>query len=88
MTYVKDFHNFRQVCFHENKQTNSCFIFPPHLAGVSTLPGETGNPEIVSFYLNVVCCFVKNTLKYSNIENQKEVEIYRFSIGNLLNYNY
>ena len=34
-----------------------CFIFPPHLTGVSTLPGETGNQEIVSFYLNAVCCF-------------------------------
>jgi len=33
------------------------FVFPPHLTGVSTLPGETGNPEIV-FYLNDVRCFV------------------------------
>jgi len=25
----------------------SCFIFPPHLTGIFTLPGETGNPEVV-----------------------------------------
>ena len=31
----------------------NCFIFPPHLTGVSTLPGETQNPEIV-FLLK--CC--------------------------------
>jgi len=31
---------------------------PPQLTGVSTLPGETGNREIVSFYLNGVCYFV------------------------------
>jgi len=29
------------------------FIFPPHLASASALPGETGNPEIASFHLNV-----------------------------------
>jgi len=25
----------------------NCSVFPPHLTGVSTLPSETGNPEIV-----------------------------------------
>jgi len=29
------------------------FIFPPHLNSASALPGETGNPEIVSFHLYV-----------------------------------
>jgi len=33
-------------------------LFPSHLTGVSTLPGETGNPEIVYFYLNAICCLV------------------------------
>jgi len=28
------------------------FIFQPHLTSASALPGETGNPEIVTFYLN------------------------------------
>jgi len=31
------------------------FIFSPHLTSASALPGETGNPEIVSFQLNVAC---------------------------------
>jgi len=37
------------------------FIFPPHLASASALPGETGNPEIASFHLNAACFFTKNT---------------------------
>jgi len=37
------------------------FIFPPHLTSASALPGETGNPEIASFHLNVTCFFMKNT---------------------------
>jgi len=28
------------------------FIFSPHLPSASTLPKETGNPEIASFHLN------------------------------------
>jgi len=35
------------------------FIFPPHLTSASALPGETGNPEIASFHLNVACFFTK-----------------------------
>jgi len=35
------------------------FIFPPHLTSASALPGETGNPEIVSFHLNAACFFTK-----------------------------
>jgi len=35
------------------------FIFPPHLTSASALPGETGNPEIASFLLNVACFFAK-----------------------------
>jgi len=31
------------------------FIFPTHLTNASALPGETENPEIVSFYLNAAC---------------------------------
>jgi len=41
------------------------FIFPPHLTNASALPGETENPEIVSFYLNAACFSPKkrNTVK-------------------------
>jgi len=35
------------------------FIFRPHLTSASALPGETGNPEMVSFHLNVACFFTK-----------------------------
>jgi len=35
------------------------FIFSPHLTSASVLPGETGNPEIASFHLNVACFFTK-----------------------------
>jgi len=35
------------------------FIFPPHLTSASALPGETGNMEIASFYLNATCFFTK-----------------------------
>jgi len=35
------------------------FIVPPHLTGASLLPGETRNPEIASFHLNVACFFTK-----------------------------
>ena len=37
------------------------FIFPPHLTSASVLPGETGNPEIASFHLNVACFFTNKT---------------------------
>jgi len=32
-----------------------CYIFPPHLINVSTLPRETENTKIVSFHVNVAC---------------------------------
>jgi len=35
------------------------FIFPPHITIASGLPGETGNPEIVSFHLNAACFYQK-----------------------------
>jgi len=38
------------------------FIFPPHLTCVSVLPGETGNPKIASFDLDVACFLPKTTL--------------------------
>jgi len=43
------------------------FIFPLHLTRASALPGETGNPEIASFHLNVACFFTKKheTVKIS-----------------------
>jgi len=41
------------------------FIFLPHLTSASALPGETENPEIASFHLNIACFFKKtrNTVK-------------------------
>jgi len=42
------------------------FIFPPHRTSASALPGETGNPEIAAFHLNVACFFhrkTRNTVK-------------------------
>jgi len=38
-------------------------IFPPHLACASALPGETGNPKIASFHLNVACFLPKKHIK-------------------------
>jgi len=32
-----------------------------HLINASALPGETGNPEIVSFHLNAACFFYQKT---------------------------
>jgi len=52
---------------HVTEKVNKrCFIFPPHPTSASALPGETVNPEIVSFQLNAACCFVNNKahLKY------------------------
>ena len=41
------------------------FIFPPHLTSASALPGQTGNPEIASFHLNVACFFHQKNTKHS-----------------------
>jgi len=35
------------------------FIFPPRLTSASSLPGETKNPKIASFHLNVACFLIK-----------------------------
>jgi len=43
------------------------FTFPPNLTSASTLPGETGNPEIASFHLNAACCFTKKHNTVINI---------------------
>jgi len=43
------------------------FIFPPHLTSTSALPGETGNPEIASFHLNVAYFFTKKHEKQFKI---------------------
>jgi len=40
------------------------FIVPPHLSSAFTLPGETENPEIAPFHLNVACFFTKNTKQF------------------------
>jgi len=40
---------------------------PPHLTTASSIPDETGNPEIASFYLNAVSCFVNKYIKHIQI---------------------
>jgi len=42
------------------------FTLPPHVTCASSLPGETGNPKIASFHLNVAYILQKTheTLKY------------------------
>jgi len=42
------------------------FIFPPHLTSASALPGETANPKIATFHLNVACFFTK---KHETVKN-------------------
>jgi len=41
------------------------FIFPSHLTNASALPGETENPEIMSFHLNAACFLPKKNTKHS-----------------------
>jgi len=55
----------RSVTKKVGNQTMLCF--PTHLSSGSALPCETGNPEIVSFHLNTVCCFATNTKKHIQI---------------------
>jgi len=43
------------------------FIFPPHLTCASALPGETGNPKIAFFHLNVACFLPKKHMKHIKI---------------------
>jgi len=38
--------------------------FPSHLSSASALPFETGNPEIVSLHLNMLCCFANEHTKH------------------------
>jgi len=40
---------------------NVLCIFPPHLTCASALPGETGNPKIVSFHLPCHAFYQKHT---------------------------
>jgi len=44
------------------------FIFPHHVTNSSVLPGETGNPEIVTFYLNAACFLPKKTQNIVKLE--------------------
>jgi len=39
------------------------FVFRPHLTCASALPGETGNPKIAPFHLNV------DTIKHTTDDN-------------------
>jgi len=43
------------------------FIFPPHLACASALPGETRNPKSAYFHLNAACFLQKTHETHSNM---------------------
>ena len=60
-TYTDRLRQFLAKMLPTNQAIKMCFIFPPHLTSASALPGERGNPEIVSFHLNVACFLTKNT---------------------------
>jgi len=64
-TYTVRLQHFCQKCCRESRQSKHTFI-PPFLTNASALRGETGNPEIMSFYLNAACFWPKNT-KHSYI---------------------
>ena len=55
------------------------FVFPPHITNASALPGETGNPEIMSFHLNVACFLpqkhTKYTLKYHVVRAEPSLTV-------------
>ena len=51
----------------EKVGNQNIFYFPPHLTSASALPVETGNPEIVSFHLNVACSSPKEHETVKNI---------------------
>jgi len=50
------------------------FIFPPHLTIASALPGETGNPEIASFYLNAACFLYIHLYSPQTVAQQEKKE--------------
>jgi len=57
--YTVRLRQFLAQMLPRNQPIKMYFIFPPHLTSASALPGETGNPEIASFHLNVACFFTK-----------------------------
>ena len=59
ITYTVQLRQFLAQMLPRNQAIKMYFIFPPHLTSASALPGETGNPEIASFHLNVACFFTK-----------------------------
>jgi len=58
-TYTVSLRQFLAQMLRRKQAIEMYFIFPPHLISASALPGETGNPEIASFHLNVACFFTK-----------------------------
>jgi len=66
-TYMGRLRQFLTQVLPKKQAIKKYFIFPLHLISASALPGETGNPEIVSFHLNAACFFAKKhetQLKY------------------------
>ena len=65
LTHMNRFYWFFAQVLLKKYAITTYFIFPHHLTNASALPGETGNPEMVSFHLNTCLFFTKNTfLKY------------------------
>jgi len=58
-TYTVRLQQFLAQMLPRKQAIKMYFIFPPHLTSASALPGETRNPEIASFHLNVACFFTK-----------------------------
>jgi len=61
--YNLDIHDPITIIFGKNvtkkvgNQIMLCLPTSPHISSGSALPCETGNPEIASFHLNIVCYF-------------------------------
>jgi len=65
-TYTVRLRQFLAQMLPRKQAFKMYFIFPPHLTSASALHGETGNPEIASFHLNVACFFTK---KHETVKN-------------------
>ena len=66
LTYTVQLQQFLAQILPRKQAIKMYFIFPPHLTSASALSGETGNPEIASFHLNVACFFTK---KHETVKN-------------------
>jgi len=63
-----DIHQLILMIFGRNVADKAKILFLPHLISASALPGAKGNPEIVPFHLNAVCCFANKHTTHSNYQ--------------------